>query len=743
MSGRILLSLLLSPVAFAQLPAARLDGLFPPGGRVGSEVEISLEGTDLDGVKELLFDHPGFKAAPVEGAKFKVTIAPEVPPGLHTVRASGLYGISTSAVFVAGTLPEVKDGGTNHTRATAATLTLPVTVNGIGDADAADFYRFTAAKDQRIAVDCAAQRIDSPLSAVLSLRNADGQEISPRRTRMDRDAALEFTAPAGGEYTLEIHDMTWRGGGSYHYRLTLSSPQETPSLPPPQPLAGAVSPSPESPVVDEKEPNDTATTPQALTFPSGVSGRLDEDWFSFTVEKSRTVVAEVYSHRLGEPSDPVMVVHKVTRDSKGEEKSSQVSEFDDTAAPPGAERFRAASRDPSGTIACEAGTTYRIMIVDRFNTGARYRLVLREARPDFQLLAMPESPASDAKSVLRWTPLLRRNGSAAITAALLRLDGFDEAVTLKVSGLPAGVTAEETVLPPGISSGAIVLHSAADAKPWAGRIQITGQAGALTHTAREVTPRWSVGDTGADRVDMRLSGDGFVLGVNAVEAAPLAVEAPGPRVYETSLAGTIEIPVKFVRDKSLKGFKGEWEAALFGMPGLRQWKPVKPAGDATEAKLSLSLTKKDGNQFTAGTWNVYAAARGTVRWQPEEKTPVRELKDAAFSAPITVKIAPSPVFLSGPSEVTAARGAKAECALKLDRRYGFAGDVDLTLRAPENAKFLTAAKVSAAKAAEAKAVIECTSGATPGKYACTLEAKCQWNGEELFTRHEVSVVIPP
>jgi hypothetical protein len=93
--------------------------------------------------------------------------------------------------------------------------------------------------------------------------------------------------------------------------------------------------------------------------------------------------------------------------------------------------------------------------------------------------------------------------------------------------------------------------------------------------------------------------------------------------------------------------------------------------------------------------------------------------------------------------VTAARGAKAECALKLDRRYGFAGDVDLTLRAPENAKFLTAAKVSAAKAAEAKAVIECTAGATPGKYACTLEAKCQWNGEELFTRHEVSVVIPP
>lgn len=743
MSGRLLLFLLLAPAAIAQLPTARLDGLFPRGGRIGSEVEIALEGTDLEGVKELLFDHPGLKAAPAEGAKFKLTIASDVPAGLHEVRASGRYGITTSAVFVAGKLPEAKDNGANRSRTAAMALTLPVTVNGICETDAADFYRFTGTKDQRITVDCAAQRIDSPLSAVLSVCNAEGQEIAARRSSVDRDPAFDFTVPADGEYTIDIHDITWRGGGSYHYRLTISSPEETPALPPPLPLAGVVSPLPAKATAGETEPNNTAGSAQALAFPSDTLGRLDEDWYSFTVDKARTVIAEVYSHRLGEASDPVMVVHKVTRDAKGEEKSSQLSEFDDTAGPAGGERFRTGSRDPSGSIACEPGVTYRIMVTDRFYTGASYRLVLRDAKPDFQVLAMPESPVTDGKTVQRWTSLLRRRGSTVINVALLRRDGFDESVTLKVSGLPAGVSAQDITLPSSISTGVIILQSTADVKPWAGRIQITGHAGSLTHPAREVTPRWSVGDTGAERLDMRLSTDGFVLAVTDAEAAPLAVEAPEPRVYESSLAGSIEVPVKFIRDASLKGFKGEWEAALYGLPGLRQWKPVKPAADANEAKLALSLTKKDGNQFTPGTWNVYAAARGTVRWQPGEKIPVRELKDAAFSTPITVKIAPSPVFLSGPAEVTTARGTKPECVLKLDRRYGFSGDVDVTLRVPDNAKFLTAAKVNAAKAPEAKVVIECAAEAKAGKYACTLEAKCQWNGEELFTRHDVSVVIPP
>ncbi|HWB04564.1 MAG TPA: PPC domain-containing protein [Verrucomicrobiales bacterium] len=729
MSGRLLLFLLLAPAAIAQLPTARLDGLFPQGGRIGSEVEITIEGSDLEGVKELLFDHPGLKATPVEGTKFKLTIAADVPAGLHEVRVSGRYGISTSAVFVAGKLLEAKDNGANRSRAAAMPLTLPVTVNGICEADAADFYRFTATKDQRITVDCAAQRIDSPLSAVLSLSNADGQEIAARRISMDRDPAFDFTAPAEGEYTLGIHDLTWRGGSPYHYRLTVSSPQESPALPPPLPLAAVVTPLPAKAAAEEKEPNDAATSPQNLTFPADVAGRLDEDWFSFTVDKARTVVAEVHSHRLGEDSDPVMVVHKVTREAKGEEKSSQLSEFDDTAGPAGAERFRTGTRDPSGSIACEPGVTYRIMVTDRFYSGSPYRLVLREAKPDFQVLAMPESPVTDGKTVQRWTSLLRRRGSTVINVALLRRDGFDEPVTLKVSGLPAGVSAQEITLPSTISAGVIILQSTPEVKPWAGRIQITGHAGSLTHPAREVTPRWSVGDTGAERLDMRLSTDGFVLAVTDAEAAPLAVEAPEPRVYESALAGSIELPVKFIRDASLKGFKGEWEAALSGLPGLRQRKPVKLSADAKEAKLVLDLKRKDGNEFQPGTFTCYVTARGTIKWKGDEKAKEKELVEAAWSAPIQIKIEPSPVALTVPSPAVIAPGGKAEITLKVERRFGFNEAVTVELAGP---KGVTAEKLTISKdAKEAKLTISAAADAAQGTQQATLNAKCSWNGQEI------------
>ncbi len=735
--------LILTLPAAAQLPAARLDSVFPPGARPGTEVEITLNGADLDEVKELHCSHAGCKGTHIEGLKFKLTLEASVPQGLHEIRASGRYGISTSTIFVAGALPEITEPANNHTRSAAAALTLPVTVNGTADADASDFFRFTSARDQVIRLDCAAQRIDSPLNATLSLRNAAGLELARTQSTLDRDPALSFTAPADGEYTIELHDMAWRGGPAHNYRLSISSPQESPALPSPMPLAGAVLELPAA-TTEEKEPNDTGAAAHLLTVPAEVSGKLDDDWFTFTGAKGQVVIMEVVSHRLGEPSDPFLVIQKVTRDAQGNEQSSGAGEFDDTAGPAGAEHFRLGTRDPSGRVVCEEGASYRVFAGDRFQTGARYHLQLREPKPDFSLLVAPESPATDGKNALRSTPLLRRNGSAAISVAVLRRDGFNEPVALNVEGLPAGVTASGTIVPPGISAGVIVVHAAADAKPWTGRLQITGLAGDRSRKAREVTPRWNVGDSNAERVDLRLSAEGFMLAVTDAQAAPMTIEPAEVNVIETSLAGNIEVPVKFLRDASHKGFKGEWEASLYGLPGQRQWRPVKPAGDAKDAKLALSLAKKDGNQFTPGTWTFYAAARGTVLWQPEEKTPVRELRDAAFSSPMQVKIEPSPVFLTLPAEIIVAPGAKAGCAVKPERRYGFAEGVELTLRAPDGMEALTAAKVSIPKeAVEANLVIECAAGAAAGKHTCTVEAKCIWNGEELFTRREIIVEIKP
>ena len=735
------------PATLAQLPTARLDAVFPPGLQAGRESELTLTGQDLQDVDRLLFSDAGLSAVPGGGLKFKVTASAGMAPGLYEIRAAGRYGISASRLFEVGTLPEVSDPGNNDAPDKALVLTLPVTVNGTTGADAADFFRFTATKGDRLRLSCAAQRIDSPLNAVLTLSDATGRELTTAHRTHHCDPVIDFTAPHDGDFIVKLHDIVWQAGPACVYRFT-AAPQgmgpaaESPAMPLPGALCDWM---PAQPVTEFKEPAASAAAPHKLSLPAVVSpapGR--QDWFEFTGEKDRRVMIDVLSHRRGQPSDWVLQVFRITRDEKGQEKSERVAEFDDTAAPPGSEGLLLASRDPSGSITCAEHATYRIHATDRYHARQPWQLVLRDPQPGFSVVATSVCPASRAAAMHRWSPLLRKGGSALLQAAVLRRDGFDAPVTLRLEGLPAGVSTHEVTVPAGVATAVFVVRAGPDAKTWSGRIKITGTSGDTTVTAREAIPRWTVGNSAAERLDMRLSSDGFVLAVNDSEAAPLTVEAAESKVYETALAGSIEVPVKFIRDASHKGFKGEWEAVLMGMPGLRTAPIVKPAADAADAKLVLDLKRKDGNVFIPGTWTFHASARGTVKRQPGEKDPVVELVDEAYSGPIQIRIEPSPVLLTAPAVVPVAPGAKVEVPLKLERRYGFAEAATVELTLPAGLKGLAAAKLSVPKeAGEAMLIVEAAADAPPGTHACTLAAKCSWNGEELPWSIPLNIEVKP
>src|SRR4051812_25060005 len=47
------------------LPSPRLLTLFPPGGKVGTVVEVGFTGVDLEDPEKLLFSHPNVKAEPI------------------------------------------------------------------------------------------------------------------------------------------------------------------------------------------------------------------------------------------------------------------------------------------------------------------------------------------------------------------------------------------------------------------------------------------------------------------------------------------------------------------------------------------------------------------------------------------------------------------------------------------------------------------------------------------------------
>jgi hypothetical protein len=329
-----------------------------------------------------------------------------------------------------------------------------------------------------------------------------------------------------------------------------------------------------------------------------------------------------------------------------------------------------------------------------------------------------------------------------VSVAILRHDGFAEPIQLRIDGLPEGVSAPEVTVPPGAGQAALVLRAGPTAITGHGRIRIVGSSGGATVTAAEAIPRWNVGNTAAERSEMRLSTDGFPLAVLDSEPPPLSIEPAEDKVYETAMGGAVEIPVKFTRDAALKGIKGEWEAVLTGLPGLRQAPVVKPPGDAAEAKLVLDVKNKDGNAFSPGLWTVHASARATLQWQPGgEKAPVRELADAIYSAPIRVRIDASPVALTVPETITIAPGATAEIPVRAERRFGFADAITVQLAGPMGT---TSDPVTIAKeASEARLVIKAAPDAPHGQHRASLNAKCPWNGVEIPWAVPINVEVKP
>lgn len=220
----------------AQLPSTRLFAVFPPGGQAGVPVDLTItNGLELEEINRLLFNHPGItatqkmqdvagKPTPVAN-QFSVTISGDVPPGNYEIRAVGFFGISNPRTFVVGARKELNETEPNNTREVAGVVELNQTINGrINGATDIDWFKFIGKANQRVLGDCVARRLDSKLDANLELYDALGKRLSAaRNTLVSKDALLDVTLPADGEYFVKLNDFVYGGGEDYPYRLTLTT----------------------------------------------------------------------------------------------------------------------------------------------------------------------------------------------------------------------------------------------------------------------------------------------------------------------------------------------------------------------------------------------------------------------------------------------------------------------------------------------------------------------------------------
>jgi hypothetical protein len=231
----------------ATLPHPRIDAVTPPGAKAGTTVaEVALTGVDLDATEALLFTHPGIKAevvvepppkvnpkdpkktpppppkGPPPANKFKVTVAPDVPPGNYDVRAVNKFGVSNPRVFVVGELPEAMEKEPNNDAPEAMKLDLNTTVNGtIAAPTDVDLFLIAAKKGQRIVLACMAESIDSRAQPLVEVYEPSGRRLVGQ---YGPDAVTDFVPPADGEYFVRVAQFTHTAGGpQYFYRLTVTT----------------------------------------------------------------------------------------------------------------------------------------------------------------------------------------------------------------------------------------------------------------------------------------------------------------------------------------------------------------------------------------------------------------------------------------------------------------------------------------------------------------------------------------
>lgn len=254
----IFLSFLFAMSATVILPLFAEEPIIPPsvskiwpvGMQRGASANFTLDGRNLSGAREVIFDAPGITgkvtqitdvAEKITGpragvdlgaqvplgkkqtAQIEITVDKSVEPGLHWFRIQTPLGTSNMSVLAIGSLPEVtmspKPSGGSASQ--PQTVKLPATLIGVvGALGETDSYQFEGKAGEELVFQVMASELGSRLESVLVLRDAAGQVVAGAGENDNKpDAVLTCKLPQDGQYTLSIADREHGGGMDHYYRV--------------------------------------------------------------------------------------------------------------------------------------------------------------------------------------------------------------------------------------------------------------------------------------------------------------------------------------------------------------------------------------------------------------------------------------------------------------------------------------------------------------------------------------------
>ncbi|MEQ2005800.1 MAG: PPC domain-containing protein [Limisphaerales bacterium] len=632
--------LALAGSAFAQsviLPTPRLLTTMPMGAQVGATVEVAITGENLEDVSELQFSTPKLTAKPKLGSdgkpeanKFLVTAAADAPTGVHDARFVSRLGVSSARAFTVSQLAEVTRTTPNTSLETALVLKPNSVCNAVMTARAVDFYSFEGAKGQRVVVECATAGIDSKLTPVLIVADAEGRDLVVNRT----SGLLDFAPPADGKYFVKVHGLTFKGGPENFYRLALQDVATGAPIPR-HARTRSVSSFSWSQAADfgiakaaEAEPNNEHAKAQKITLPCDISGGFfpaaDVDTFEFSAKKGEVWWVEVASERLGLPTDPFVLVQRVEKDGD-KEKLTDVAELTDIPPPmkPSSNGYSydgppydAGSADVLGKLEIKEDGLYRLQLRDLFggtrNDAANiYRLVIRPAAPDFALAAWAihfELRNGDRNAQSK--PIaLRPGGTMAFDVVVIRRDGFAGDIELGMENLPTGVTAAALKILAGQSQGKLLITASEKAPRSAGVAQIVGRAqingATVTRPVQLASMSWPVRDASGEIPKPRLLAD-VPISVTDAEGAPITIAPRENKVWEVKLGEKLTIPLALTWRGEFSGTTLKLKADGAGFTAAKTPDVALKAATA-EFVLDLATLKPTPGEHTIALYSGYVS----------------------------------------------------------------------------------------------------------------------------------------
>jgi hypothetical protein len=199
----------------------------PKGVQRGHDHEIRLSGERLEDPLDILFYRDGVELLEIRQGKnakevlARIRVDASCPPGEVPIRVRTAHGLSNVQRVFVGVLPRVTEKEPNSEFSQPQPIKLNVTVKGHVEVEDVDYYQVKASKGQRLSVEVEGMRLGmgmfDPYIAIMDSNRFELAACDDSFLHL-QDPVASIIVPETGAYIIQIREASY-GGGHSHYRL--------------------------------------------------------------------------------------------------------------------------------------------------------------------------------------------------------------------------------------------------------------------------------------------------------------------------------------------------------------------------------------------------------------------------------------------------------------------------------------------------------------------------------------------